>query len=500
MCSTSDLRVSRTLFVLVTALLCGGAQLLRATEDPEFGPFYHRFKLTLEPGHREEAAGPFWYYQESGPPGDRLRLWAVPPLFSYARNDDLDYKQFAFLWKIATWNRYETESRFQLVQWISFNRGNTQRETNVHRFTLFPFYFQQRSPLPERNYTALFPFYGQINDRFFRDEINFVLFPLYGQSRKRDVVTDNYLYPFFHVRRGDGLEGWQFWPLFGTERKEPTWRTNHWGDPVRVPGHEKLFALWPFFHEQRAGIGTTNEAHQSAFLPFYSVLRSPLRDSTSFPWPLGYTHTVDRARKYEEWGAPWPLVVFARGEGKHTDRVWPFYSHAHSSNLTSDWVLWPLYKYNRIHASPLDRERTRILFFLYSDLSVKNTEDGTRRRRIDLWPLFTAKRETDGRSRFQLLSIVEPILPNSTGVERDLSPLWSLWRSEKNPKTGASSQSLLWNLYRRDKSVESKKCSLLFGLFKYQSGPDGKRWRVFYVPFGKKKEAPARRETTNEQK
>ena len=31
--------------------------------------------------------------------------------------------------------------------------------------------------------------------------------------------------------------------------------------------------------------------------------------------------------------------------------------------------------------------------------------------------------------------------------------------------------------------------TLLFGLFKYQSGPDGKRWRVLYIPFGKRKEA-----------
>ena len=56
------------------------------------------------------------------------------------------------------------------------------------------------------------------------------------------------------------------------------------------------------------------------------------------------------------------------------------------------------------------------------------------------------------------------------------------------------------NLYRRDASPESKKCSLLFGLFKYQSGPDGKRWRAFYVPFGKKPPAQPQTdgtETTN---
>ena len=65
-----------------------------------------------------------------------------------------------------------------------------------------------------------FPLYGHIRDRLFRDEIFFVLFPIYGESRKRDVVTDNYLYPFFHLRLGEGLQGWQFWPLIGSEHKD----------------------------------------------------------------------------------------------------------------------------------------------------------------------------------------------------------------------------------------------------------------------------------------
>jgi hypothetical protein len=50
---------------------------------------------------------------------------------------------------------------------------------------------------------------------------------------------------------------------------------------------------------------------------------------------------------------------------------------------------------------------------------------------------------------------------------------------------GATSQSLLWNLYRRDSTPGAKKCSLLFGLFQYQSSPEGKRMRLMYIPLGK---------------
>src|SRR6185295_9062577 len=121
--------------------------------------------------------------------------------------------------------------------------------------------------------------------------------------------------------------------------------------------------------------------------------------------------------------APWPLVVFTRGEGKTTSRVWPFFSQSHNASLTSDRYLWPVYKYNRLHSDPLDRERTRILFYLYSDVSVKNTETGQRLRQIDLWPLFTSRKDLDGRQRLQLFAPLEPILPNNSGVEHNLSPL-----------------------------------------------------------------------------
>jgi hypothetical protein len=90
----------------------------------------------------------------------------------------------------------------------------------------------------------------------------------------------------------------------------------------------------------------------------------------------------------------------------------------------------------------------------------------------------------DGRTRLQVGAVLEPLLPNIDSIERDWSPLWSFWRSESNPRDGATSQSLFWNLYRRESSPKGKKCSLLFGLFQYQSRAEGSRVRLFYIPFG----------------
>ena len=317
-----------------------------------------------------------------------------------------------------------------------------------------------------------------------RDQIDYVMFPLYSETRRKDVVTDNYLYPIFHLRHGDNLSGWQFWPVAGHEHKGVTFSTNRFGDVDLIGGHDRWFAAWPLFYNQYNGLGTTNVQHQQGFLPAYTLLRSPLRDQTTVLWPF-FTEIEDREKHYREWHAPYPLIVMARGPGKTTTRVLPFFSRAHTDILESDFYMWPIYKYNRAHADPLDRERTRILFFLYSDLSQKNTETGAALRRIDLWPLFTRRKDYDGSTRLQVLAVLEPFLPGNRSVERNYAPVYSLWRAEHNAKTGARSQSLLWNLYRHESAPETKKTSLLFGLFQYQSGPDGKRVRLLYIPVGK---------------
>jgi hypothetical protein len=366
---------------------------------------------------------------------------------------------------------------------LSFSGGPTQQETARDRFTLFPLYFQQRSSDPSQDYTAVFPFYGHIKNRLFRDDIFIIMWPLYSQTRKKDAVTDNYVVPLLSFRHGDGLRGWQFWPLIGNEHKEVTTQTNRFGDIKTIGGHDQFFALWPLFFNNRGGIGTTNVQWQQASIPAYSFLRSPQRDSTTVLWPL-FNYVDDRGKKYREWDAPWPLIVFARGEGKTTTRVWPFYSRARNPTLASGFYLWPIYKYNEIHSAPLDKRQTRICFFLYNDVSEKSTETGAVRRRISFLPFFTHRRDFNGNRRLQVLSVLEPFVPTSKSIERDYSPLWALWRAEKNARTGATSQSLLWNLYRREATPDSKKCSLLFGLFQYQSSPKGKNMRVFYIPLG----------------
>jgi hypothetical protein len=454
-----------------------------ASDQFNAGPLFDSFELTLAPGHRTEAMGPFYYSELK----ESQKLWAIPPLFSWTRDPEVDSEEIDFVYPILTYDRFGEQYRWQLFQLLSFSGGRTQRETERDRFTLFPFYFQQRSSDPSQNYTAFFPFYGHLQNRLFRDEIFFVMFPAYGRTRKKDVVTENYLYPLFHVRHGMGLDGWQFWPFYGREHKDVTTLTNGFGDVEIRGGHDRGFVFWPLFLQQTNGIGTENPSRTLGSLPLFSIERSPQRDVTTVIWPF-FSKIDDREKKYWEWQAPWPFVIVARGEGKTATRVVPLFGHGHNTNLESIFYFWPFYKCNRVHSEPLDRVRTRILLFLYSDTIARNTETGVFEQRTDFFPFYHYRHDFNGNTRVQVLSILEPFVANNKSIERDYSPLWSFWRSETNPKTSATSQSLLWNLYRRETAPGARKCSLLFGLFQYQSDANGKRLRLFYIPLAKQSE------------
>jgi hypothetical protein len=237
--------------------------------------------------------------------------------------------------------------------------------------------------------------------------------------------------------------------------------------------------------QQRTGLGTTNPVSSDVFLPFYRVERSPARDSTSLLFPFGPTFTNDREKGYRELGTPWPFIVFASGPGKTAHRIWPLFGEAWNSAQEADFFLWPIFRHNRLQASPLERERYRILFFLYSHVTERNAETSQTMRRSDFWPLFTARTDTQGNRRLQILALAEPLVPGNRSIERNWSPLWSLWRAEHNATTETASRSLLWNLWRHERTPRASEWSLLFGLLQHRQENGRAQWGFCRAPRGR---------------
>lgn len=451
-----------------------------SSSSPAFfhaGLAFEQFPPVWNPeGSRTEIAGPF-FYKESG---SEESITAFPPWFSKIQYHLADGVEWDVLYPLMTYSRYGEERRWQFLQWLNFATGDTQESVMKRRYNLFPILFFQRSENPENNYSAVFPIYGTMKNRLLRKRIRFVLFPLYGESEKSDFITYNYLYPIYHWRRGPATFGWQVWPLVGWERKGTRQVADTWGDEVTDPGYQKFSLIWPLFFHNNLDLGTENPIQERIFLPFYKIERSPLRDSYTIPWPL-FTYTNDREDEYKEVGAPWPLIVRAWGEGKQTTRVWPFFSRSKSAELKSNFYAWPIYKYNETRAEPLLRQRTRILFFLFSNLKETNMPKQTTSRRIDLWPLFQWKKEYDGRTRFQLLAPIEVFTPENPSIERNYSHIWSLWKSEKGELPSNWSRSLLWNLYREQSYNGEMKRSFLFGLIQRTSSSEEVRWKWLHL-------------------
>jgi hypothetical protein len=499
--------VNKCFLLFVFGSLCAFLAPVQAEDSSvSFGPAWEQFPLSLKDGSRTEGMGPFFYDEQNVD----AHTWAVPPFVSSIYNPATDSAEFDLLYPVITYDRFGTEYRFQLLQLFSLAGGGVGADHTKDRFTLFPIYFQQRSSVSNENYTAVFPIYGKLRNRLFRAEIDFVLWPIYvktkrrpgagtvgadeflsignrwAQSRRGDVTTFNFIAPIFHLRYGDGLRGWQAWPLAGHELKTITLRTNAWGDTETIPGFKKSFVLWPIWLQDYRNMGTTNESHYDAVLPFYASVRSAARDSTTYLWPFGLTLTEDRVREYNEVDFLWPVFAYARGEGKTTTRFWPLFGFSHNAVLERNFCAWPVYRYSRVHSSPLDRRRTQILFFLYSDKRELNTTTGFESHRVDFWPLYTKKQDGRGNSSLQVLSVLEPVLSASKSIERNYSHVWSIWRSEKSVERGTASQSLLWNLYSsRVTEDRVRKTSFLFGLFQHKSSPTGAGLKLFYIPLSR---------------
>ena len=470
--------VHRTLRKQIRLGVVGAAlSLVGWTSAWDGGPLYDSFELTLREGRRTEVLGPLLSWERE----PEREGWALHPLLSTECYPAMDRRSVDVLYPLFTYDRVGPESRWQLFQLLSGSHGADQQERRTERFTLFPVVFWERSEDPDRRTFAVLPFYGHLERRLFRDEIDVVLFPLWSRTRKRDVVTENWLYPFVHVRQGEGLVGWQLWPVYGYEKKEVTWRTNFWGEEVRVPGHVKRFVAWPFFVEHQTGQGSDRPMHQTAFVPFYASSRSSEHQSTSWGWPLGVTVSTNAKTGYHEVGAPWPFVVWGQGPGRTTCRLWPLYGLTHTPHRQSRFFLWPLWQSRRNELSDLTRHDRRVALFVYRELR-EDFRDGSRRSRHDLWPLGTYRRDSDGQSRLQLFAPVEPILPGNRGVERNYSPIWSVWRVEQDPGSGRSSHSLLWNLFRYERRPDAQKASLLFGVVRYECKGPGWRFQFLGLP------------------
>lgn len=422
--------------------------------------------------------GPLFKLQHRG---DETDL-AVRPLFFRTSSRSNETAATEVLYPLASTESGPDGGRLQVLK--LFQRDFSGKEEGKEPSTmLFPFYIRGTSAR-HGSYVSVFPIYGEIYERFWRDEYHYVLFPLYGRTVKKGTTTRNFLYPIFSLTEGERESGFQVWPLYGQAAKEGV--------------YGRRFVMWPFFMKEKSGLDSDNPTEKLSLFPFYVASDSPDRKARHYLWPF-FGHTTDLSEKKEEWDILWPLWVVERGKDRATDRWLPFYSEEKRPETLKRWYLWPLFRHDELNSDKFRLERDRFLYFLYSDKRESWPADGAERRKVACWPLFVYGRDENGTASLSVPALLEPVL-DKAGIERNWAPLWRLYIQRWNER-GDSALSILWNLYWHEKRGEDLAYELfpivsfrsqrslvdlafLKGLVRYRSGNEGRSLSLLWLPFG----------------
>lgn len=355
---------------------------------------------------------------------------ALRPLFYRAANSNNTAAETTYLYPVGRTDVSRDVTRFEVLQLLQHNvYRKSEPEERASDSMLFPFYISGTSG-KYGPYTSIFPLYGNIYERFWKDEYHFVLFPLYSRTVNKGTTSRSYLYPFFNTIEGENEHGFHVWPLYGQAEKSGVYR--------------KKFILWPFYLTEESGLDTDNPTSKLYMIPFYARSDSPKRTSRYYLWPF-FGHVVDTSKKEEEWDYFWPFWRQVQGEQRNVNSFLPFYSHEQYKERTKTWYMWPIYKNETDASERFSQERDRVLFFLYSDRREIWPKDGAERRRTALWPLYVYQRDRDGVKSVSFPAPVEPVI-DRVEIERNWAPLWRIYQQKWND-SGDSAVSFLWNLY-----------------------------------------------------
>ncbi len=449
------------LFICMFFLIIFSVKPSFGEEDFSLGPIFN----TDHDSQSEEtnALGPFITSKKT----DKTSEFGFRPLFYWTEDKESKSDEFDFIYPFVTYRRNESDWRVQSFFYlISYESNQKESGFREKEFTLFPIIFAKKAEEKKDSYFALFPIYGQIRNKFLKDEINFYLFPLFLQTKKGEATNYSFLWPIFGYYTGGGQKGFRFWPLFGYRKKEGSL--------------DEKFTLWPIYTSKKRVFYGENQETLSVF-PFYYSFQSPEKTQTTYLGPL-FSHLVDKKKGIERWDTPWPLLNFTRGK-EEENRIFPFYANKVNGKDEEGFFLWPLYRYNTITLADYKRRRDTILFFLYSDVKEEPIVDGGRSgRRIDVWPLFTYKRDREGNLSFHFLSILEPFLSGNEGIERNYASFWRLYEWKKD-KDGRVVSTFLWNTFRDETNKEgAKKFYFLGGLFGYKADSYKKTIKILFIP------------------
>lgn len=466
------------LFLL--SLLCfpvGCAHLSSDLGPENVAPFFHIQTDPEKQSRRLDAGGPF-YSQAEGP---EEREWTLRPFFSYRENLKEQTEELEYLYPIGWYKKTPEGTLKRLIPFFSsFKSAPDQEEEGKEEHTDLFLVFWGKDKAGE-SYGGVFPFGGLFKDRFDRDEIQFVLWPLYTRIREGETQTYNILWPIFSLTSGGMRSGFRIWPFYGQEKQE--------GEGA----YQKIFFLWPLGLYQQRYLDTDHPKTYFYILPFYLSERSPNENKKIFLWPF-FNFYFEKHFNYFQVDFPWPIFQYARGEKAEAFKLWPIITYRKVDDRERMYFLWPLFYQEKEENDEKDEVLNLFLYVIKFHQVYYKQED--RWERVSkFWPFFRHAEDGRGMVHFYFPALMPA---DWEGLERHYGMLFRVFEYYQDGK-GKEVSKFLWGLYYHQKQKdlnridvgflfnyqkekETVQLSFLKGLWGYRRDGSKRQLKIFYFP------------------
>lgn len=451
----------------------------------------------LEDAHgvrRVRALGPIFEWARAP---DGATLFAVRPLFCYARDGSGHAQRREILWPLVS-QRTRDRCRTTRVLWALETNFDTSDPAGRRRLWILPFFFRGRDRDGQK-YMAVFPLGGRIHEFLWQDRIRFVLFPLYLESSVGKSQTRTVLWPIFSRTRGGAISRVRVFPFYGRVRHRAR--------------YEKGFVLWPFFTWAHYNYPDATGRAYIVF-PLWGHFKMPDQETWLILPPF---FRFSRGERMNYSYAPWPFVQISQGQIERR-YLWPLWGRRRSPGVRSGFFLWPIFRTTRTDRGDVVRRSFRAFPIIYSDVDFPRSPEGVSRepvaRRHRVWPLISYQQEGDDR-RLRLLDLWP--FWNDSPVERNWAPAWTLaqwslhganadaeilWGLVRSTRRGSHQRAFsifpIWTYVRDDRQTAVREWSVLKGLVARRREGDLTRWRLLYViPLGNRRGSPSFAESQN---
>lgn len=421
------------------------------------------------------ALGPVFEHSGRGGRGD---FTALRPFFVHEQNARTGKDSWDILWPVGHITSWFNETDWRILL-ATYHDPDAADPSSAYRFWIFPLLAMGRAKDGE-DYGALFPLGGRIDNWFGRDRVEFVLFPLYWHSELNDLRTDHYLWPLIARTTGDDVYRFRVFPFYARSVKKG------------VEDHRSI--MWPFWSSVRYD---RPGARGNGFMlfPIYGHSKTECSETWMFLPPL-FRHST--GKKSTENIYLWPIIQSKKSKDEDKFYVWPLYGRRTTKDETRRYWLWP-FIWNRVETR-IDGEvhRTRV-FPVYDSENIlaRTAEKQVIDRYVSIWPLGSYTRIHDDYKRFRFLDLWP--FRDSPGVERNLTPWWTLYKYERTP--AGRENDILWGLIhwgaatngasyhsvfplvswgRDDQVGKTKNWEFLKGMLGYSRDEAGTKWRALY--------------------